>query len=297
MIGDTVYVNGEFIGQGEAKVSVFDHGFVYGDGVFEGLQAVNGGIFKLREHIERLYQSAQFLAIDIPLTPERFIEDVLETARRNSLTDGYVRPIVTRGAGPVGIRNITRLGPPNVVIIVQHEQVEGRREAFRNGISAHVVSIRRIPAECLDPQVKSCNYINNILAYLEARRAGADTAIMLDMQGYVSEGYGNNLFAVKRSSLLTPPLGSILAGITRKAVLGLAATLGIETSERPLTVYDLVTADEVFESATMAELTPITEIDGRRIGRGMVGPITQLLHQHLRSLMESGNESSKIMNS
>jgi branched-chain amino acid aminotransferase len=296
MIGEIVYVNGTFVHKDEAKISVFDHNFIYGDGVFEGLQAVNGGIFKLRQHIDRLYQSARFLAIEIPMTPEKFIGDVLETGRRNRLKDGYMRPVVSRGVGPVGVRNMDELGPPTIVIIAQHEKIEDRRSAFESGISAHVASVRRIPPECMDPRVKTCNYINNILAYMEAKHAGAHTAIMLDMQGYVSEGYGNNLFAVKDGVLLTPPIGNILAGITRETVLELAAKHEIKTLERPMTVYDFVNADEVFESATMAELTPIVEIDGRKVAEGKVGQITGRLHRELRTLMERGEESARITN-
>lgn len=296
MIADIVYVNGEFVHKDKAVVSVFDHNFVYGDGVFEGLQAVSGGVFKLRQHIERLYHSARFLAIDIPMPIEKFLEDVLETARRNRLRDGYMRPVVSRGVGPVGVRNMHELGTPTVVIIAQHERIEDRRSAFESGITAHVASIRRIPPECIDPRVKTCNYINNILAYMEAKHAGAGTAIMLDLQGYVSEGYGNNLFAVKNGVLLTPPLGNILAGITRDTVLDLARAHGIEAHERAMTVYDLLSADEVFESATMAELTAIVNVDGRKVADGKVGPMTKRLHRELRALMESGRESSRIMN-
>jgi branched-chain amino acid aminotransferase len=296
MVGEIVYVNGAFVHKDDAKISVFDHNFNYGDGVFEGLQAVSGGVFKLRRHIDRLYQSARFLAIQIPMTADKFMVDVLETARRNRLRDGYMRPVVSRGVGPVGVRNMNELGPPTVVIIAQHEKIEDRRSAFESGVSAHVASVRRIPPECIDPRVKSCNYINNILAYMEAKHAGAHTAIMLDTQGYVSEGYGNNLFAVKDGLLLTPPIGNILAGITRETVIELAAALELKTVERPMTVYDFVNADEVFESATMAELTPIVEIDGRKVGDGKVGQSTRRLHLELRTLMESGRESSPISN-
>ncbi|MCC7272281.1 MAG: aminotransferase class IV, partial [Alphaproteobacteria bacterium] len=212
MIGDLVYLDGALVAKDAAKVSVFDHGFVYGDGVFEGLQAVAGGIFRLADHVERLYRSARFLEIAVPIAPAAMTAAILETARRNGLRDGYVRPIVTRGAGPMGVRHIDKLGTPTLVIVAQHERIEDRRAVFDEGITAHVSSLRRIPPEAMDPRVKSCNYINNIMAYLEAKHAGAGTAIMLDMQGYVAEGYGNNVFAVDHGTLLTPPLGNILAG-------------------------------------------------------------------------------------
>lgn len=296
MIGDFVYLNGDFVPHGEAKVSVFDHNFVYGDGLFEGLQAVNGGIFRLAEHVERLYRSARFLAIEIPLAPAQMTEAILETARRNRMRDGYLRPMVSRGVGPMGVRNIARLGPPTVVIVAQHEAVAGGKDASK-GVKAHVASIRRIPPECLDSRVKSCNYVNNIMAYLEAHAAGCDSAIMLDLQGYVAEGYGNNICAVDKGALVTPPLGNILAGITRAAVIELAGRLGIPVAERPMTVYDLVCAEEVFETATMAEIVPVSEIDGRKVGDGAVGPVTRQLHIALRRLMESGEQSAPIYNS
>jgi branched-chain amino acid aminotransferase len=297
MIGEFVYINGDLVPHAEAKISVFDHNFVYGDGVFEGLQAVNGGIFRLADHVERLYRSARFLSIEIPLTPAQMISAILGTARRNRMRDGYVRPMISRGVGPMGVRNMHKLGPPTIVIVAQHEEVAGGKDTTSKGIRAHVASIRRIPPECLDSRVKSCNYVNNIMAYLEAQAAGCDTAVMLDMQGYVAEGYGNNICAVERGSLVTPPIGNILAGITRAAVIELAQKQGIPVVERAMTVYDLVCADEVFETATMAEIVPIAEIDGRKVGDGGVGPVTKRLHADLRRLMASGEQSAPIYNS
>ncbi|MBM3490544.1 MAG: branched-chain-amino-acid transaminase [Alphaproteobacteria bacterium] len=296
MIGEWVYVNGEFAKKDEAKVSVFDHAFVYGDGIFEGLQAVNGGVFKLDRHIERFYRSARYMEITMPLSPEAMTAAILETARRNGLRDGYMRPMVSRGVGPMGIRNMAQLSAATVVIVAQHERIEDRKAAFEKGIRAHIASIRRVPSECLDSRVKSANYINNIMAYLEAKHAGYDTAILLDMQGNVAEGYGNNVFAVDGGALLTPPVGNILAGITREAVMELAKGMNLPTEVRPMTVYDLVTAEEVFDSASMSELTPIVDVDGRRIGDGRPGPVTKRLHRALRELMESGRQSAAIFN-
>ena len=296
MIGEHVYVNGAFFPKDEAKISVFDHSFVYGDGVFEGLQAVNGGIFKLGEHVDRLYRSARYLGFEPPVAPPQLTEAILDTARRNNLRDGYVRPIVSRGVGPMGVRNSHLLGPGSVVIVAQHERIEDKRDAFENGERAHVASLRRIPPDCFDSRAKTCNYVNNILAYLEAKNAGCDTAIMLDMQGYVAEGYGSNVFAVREGVVETPPPGNILAGITRATVLDLCRELGIPARERPMTVYDLVAADEAFESATMAELVPIVDIDGRKVGTGMPGPIVGRLHKALKELMASGRESAPIFN-
>jgi branched-chain amino acid aminotransferase len=294
MLGDFVYVNGEYFPPADAKVSVFDHGFIYGDGVFEGLQAANGAIFRLDAHMDRLYRSAKYMEIEIPLTRAAFIAAILETARRNNLHTGYLRPVVSRGAGPTGLRNMDKLGPPTVVIIAQHE-TEGKHASY-GGVTAHVTSIRRIPSECVDSRVKSCNYINNILAYLETRHCGAQTAVMLDLQGNVSEGYANNIFAVDGGTVITPPLGNVLAGITRDVIIELCRTLTIPIVERPLTVYDLVTGSEVFESSTLGEIVPIASIDGQVIGDGAPGPVTLRLAQALRKLIDSGVESTGFFN-
>jgi branched-chain amino acid aminotransferase len=294
MIGDIVYVNGAFVKKDEASVSVFDHGFVYGDGIFEGLQAVNGGVFKLDAHLARLYRSARYMGFAIPLAREAFAEAVLETARRNGLCDGYLRPIVSRGAGPMGIRHLDKLGPPTIVIVAQHEHVEDRARVFERGLAGHVVSLRRIPSECLDARVKSCNYINNVLAYVEAKQAGADAAIMLDIHGNVAEGYGSNLFAVRDGVVMTPPLGNVLEGITRETVLEICRAEGIPCREPAMTVYDLVTAEEVFETATLAEVTPIVSIDGRVVGDGRPGSLTRRLHAELKRVMASGAHSRAI---
>ncbi len=294
MIGEYIWLNGVIVPRDEAKVSVLDHNFVYGDGAFEGLQVVNGGIFKLDRHIDRLYDSARYLAIDIGMPRGRFIDAVVETARRNRMHDGYLRPVVSRGAGPVGIRHMDRLGPATVVIIAQHEEA-GRAQALDRGLSAQVVSQRRVPSQCIDARVKSCNYINNVLAYLEAKHAGADTAIMLDIAGNVAEGYGSNIFAVRRGRVVTPALGDILEGITRATVLDLCREAAIPTGETRLSVYDLLTADEVFETATLAEISPIIAVNGRPIGAGKAGPIARQLHAALRKLMVEGRMSTPVL--
>jgi branched-chain amino acid aminotransferase len=294
MIGDFVYINGEFFAPQDAKVSVFDHGFIYGDGIFEGLQAANGGIFRLDAHMDRLYRSAKYMEIEIPLTRGAFIAAILETAQRNNLREGYMRPVVSRGAGPTGLRNMDKLGPPTVAIITQHE-TEGKHQPGK-GVAAHVTSIRRIPSECLDSRVKSCNYINNILAYLETKHCGAESAIMLDLHGNVSEGYANNIFAVDGSTVVTPPLGNVLAGITRDVIIELCRSQEIPIVERPLTVYDLVTGSEAFESSTLGEVVPIATIDGQVIGDGTPGPVTNRIRLALRKLIDSGRESTPIFN-
>ena len=296
MIGDYVYINGEFLPQADAKVSVFDHGFVYGDGCFEGLQVSDGAIFRLDAHIDRLFRSALYLQIEIPLSRGDLIAVILETAQRNALRRGYMRPIITRGAGPTGLRNMKSLGAPTVVVLAQHE-TEGKNPG-NGAVTAHVTSIRRVPSECLDSRVKSCNYINAILAYLEAAHCGAQSAIMLDLQGNVSEGYANNIFCVDGTTVITPPLGNILAGITRQALIDICRGRDdITLVERPLTVYDLVASPEVFESSTLGEIVPIGSIDGRTIGTGAPGPVTRLLQGALRELIASGTQSTRIFNS
>jgi branched-chain amino acid aminotransferase len=187
-----------------------------------------------------------------------------------------------------------RLGPATVVIIAQHEEA-GRAQALDRGLSAQVVSLRRVPSQCIDARVKSCNYINNVLAYLEAKHAGADTAIMLDIAGNVAEGYGSNIFAVRRGRVITPALGDILEGITRETVLDLCREAAIPTEETLLSVYDLLTADEVFETATLAEISPIIAVNGRPIGAGKVGPIARQLHAALRKLMVEGRMSTPVL--
>ncbi len=294
MLGGTVYINGDFFSEKDARISVFDHGFVYGDGVFEGIQIVSGGIFKLDEHIDRLYKSAHYVEIPIPLTPAEFRNAIIDLCRRNNIADGYIRPIVTRGAGPMGIRNMDQLGPTSIVIITQNEGKPGRRDIARAERQAQISAIRRIPRECLDPGVKTCNYLNNILAYLQAKHAGVSSAIMLDMNGFVAEGYASNIFAVRNGEVWTPTEGSILRGITRDTIRQICRDSSIPYSERQLTVYDLVNAEEVFETASMLEIVPITTIDGKRVGSGKSGPITQKLYTALRSLMESGTSSTPI---
>ncbi|MCW5886844.1 MAG: branched-chain-amino-acid transaminase [Anaerolineales bacterium] len=289
-----IYVNGEFCAYENAKISVFDHGFVYGDGIFEGIQVVDGLIFKLEAHVDRLFRSAQFLKIEVPLSKSEMTKAIISVAHRAGLKDGYIRPVVSRGAGPLGMRNMSKLSPATVVIIPQNEDAKAKDSLRKKGITAHISSIRRIPTDALDSRVKSCNYINNILAYLEALECGADTAIMLDATGHVCETHGSNIFVVRDGALYTPPVGNILDGITRQTVFELCAAKNMPCSERDLTLYDLITADEVFETATMIELMPITRIDGYQIAAGKVGPMSQALHSGLRELMKGERYGTPI---
>jgi len=293
MIGDWVYVNGEICARDDAKVSAFDHGFLYGDGVFEGIAVSSRAIFKLDAHLDRLAESARYLAIAAP-DRKTLRSAILAIARRNELSEGYPRVVVTRGAGPVGIRNMDKLGAPTVVIIAQHETRAARAGVYERGLRAIVSSLRRTPPACVDAKAKTCNYINNILAYLEARDAGADTAILLDIDGFVAEDYAANLFCVTRGKVRTPHLGSILNGITRQTVLRICAESAIPHEETRLTLHDLYNADEVFETGSLAEIKPIVSIASRTIGGGTPGPVTRQLHSSLRALMESGKESAPL---
>jgi branched-chain amino acid aminotransferase len=243
-----VHINGSFVSEAEARISVFDHGFLYGDGVFEGIRAYNGRIFCLDEHIDRLFESAESIMIKIPLSHKEMKNAIIETVRRNDLKDAYIRPVVSRGKGALGL-------DPRVKVIT--------------------TTWRRNGPDILSPRIKSTNYLNNILAKLQANAAGAQDAIFLNEQGYVCELTGDNLFIIKEARVITPPLWSgVLDGITRREVLRVAAEQGFETAEEPLSLHDLYTSDECFCTATRIEVLPIVWIDGRQIGDGMPGPTT-----------------------
>ncbi|MEM0084490.1 MAG: branched-chain-amino-acid transaminase [Candidatus Methanomethylicia archaeon] len=282
-----IYINGEFYPESEAKISVFDHGLLYGDGVFEGIRAYNGRVFKLEEHIDRLYESAKTLDIKIPLSKEEFKEIILETLRRNKLTTAYIRPIVTRGIGKLGL-DPRHCEKPTIIVIPQRIEQYPSIAAHKRTIKAIVSSIRRTPPFCLPASAKVLNYQNNILAKIEAIHCGADEAIMLDWRGYVCEGTGANIFIVKRGMLMTPPLyASILPGITRQTIIEIAKRVGIEVLERDLTIHDLYNADEVFLTGTGVEIQPVVEVDGRKIGNGEVGPITMRIIEEFKKEVES----------
>jgi branched-chain amino acid aminotransferase len=273
-----VYLNGKFVPAAEATVSVFDRSFVYGDGVFEGIEVENGGIFKLEAHVERLYRSAVFLRIAIPIPKSEMQEAIVEVVRRSELRDGYVRPLVSRGAGPLGLERVAELGPPTVVVMPQHRP---RKEA--RSYRAVILSTRRNPPQCLDPRVKSNNYLNNVLGKFEQLDAGADAGIFLDVDGFVSECCGENLFAVREGGLATPPATRTLDGITRQTVIGLAREAGIQVVEIEMTRYDLYTADELFLTATLSGIGYMVEVDGRRIGSGEAGSLSRRLYELYRT--------------
>lgn len=271
-----VYVNGRYVPKEEASVSVFDHGFLYGDGIFEGIRAYNGRVFKLEEHLDRLYESAHTLILNIPLTKDEMREAVLETCRRNGLKDCYIRLVVSRGAGDLGL-DPRKCRQATVIVIADRIQLYPE-EMYRNGLRVATVPTRRNAAETLNPRIKSLNYLNNILAKIEANLSGYPEVILLSAEGYVTECTGDNIFIVKKGILITPPkYMGILEGITRNTVMDLARERGIPVVEEVFTRHDLFNADECFLTGTAAEVVPVVESDGRRIGDGHPGPITTLL--------------------
>lgn len=280
-----VYINGELVPEDQAKVSVFDHGLLYGDGAFEGIRVYGGRIFKLHEHVERLFRSAHHLAIEVPLDRAGLTEAVLRTARANEMVDGYIRITLTRGVGlgldPKQIRN------PTLVIIASKLSLYPK-EMYENGLEIVTTFLRVPPAQALEPRIKSLGkYINNILAKMEANRAGAGEGLMLSCDGYVAEATGDNIFIVDKGSLATPPAYiGILEGITRATTMELARQIGIPVSERLLTLYDIYNADECFLTGTAAELIPAVKVDGRKIGNGRPGPITRRLMEEFKALVE-----------
>lgn len=280
-----VYLDGSYVPEEEAAVSVFDHGLLYGDGVFEGIRAYNGRIFRLAEHIDRLFDSAKAIDLTVPLSREEFAGVIRETLRKNGLTNAYIRPIVTRGAGTMGLDPQKCPKPTVICIAIEWGAMYG--DLYEKGLTAVTVSVRRNAAESLPPGIKSLNYLNNILAKIEANCKGGDEAIMFDTNGYVSEGSGDNIFVVKDGVINTPPTLNNLRGITRAAVIDLAEQQGIPVREQNLGHFDLYTADEVIVTGTAAEVAPITTIDGRSIGSGRPGPVTRQLMDGFRALTES----------
>ena len=270
-----IYIDGKYLPEGLAKVSVFDHGLLYGDGVFEGIRAYNGRIFRLKEHLDRLYDSAKTVDIQPPISKEAMTEAICETLRRNKLKDAYIRPIITRGVGDLGLDPRKCEKASVIVIAVTWGAMYG--DLYEKGLKAITVSVRRNAAESLPPNVKSLNYLNNILAKIEANYKGGDEAIFFDTNGYVAEGSGDNLYIVKNGEIITPHTLNNLRGITRMVVKEIAESLGITFREQNLGYFDLYTADELICTGTAAEIGPITWVDGRVIGSGKVGPITRQL--------------------
>ncbi len=268
-----VYIDGKYVDSTEAKVSVFDHGLLYGDGIFEGIRIYGGNIFRLDEHLERLEQSAKAIMLAMPLSRPDMAEAVCETCRRNKLTDGYIRLVITRGAGDLGLAPWL-CEKPTVFIIASKISLYPQ-EYYENGLSIVTVPTRRIAPDALPPTIKSLNYLNNILAKIEARNSGALEAIMLNTQGYVAECTADNVFIVQKGEVLTPAASAgALKGITRSTIFDIARGLGVGIREADLTRYDIWCSDECFLTGTGAEVIPVVKLDGRVIGNGKPGPIT-----------------------
>lgn len=288
-----IYIDGEYYPKSQAKVSVYDHGLLYGDGVFEGIRAYNSVVFKLKEHIDRLYRSARVIMLNIPLTKEEMINAVLETLRKNNLRDAYIRLVVTRGIGDLGL-DPRKCPKPTVIIITDVIKLHSG-EPKEKGIRAMIVWVKRDPVDATSHEVKSLNYLNSILGKIEANIAGFDEAICLDKNGHISEGVAENLFIVQNGKVLTPPTSTgALVGITRDIVMKIAEKLGYKAIESTITPTDLFTAEEAFFTGTAAEIIPIVEVNKRMIGDGKPGPITRLLMQEFEKIVRDPKEGTSI---
>ncbi len=280
-----IYISGKFVPQEDAKVSVFDHGLLYGDGVFEGLRSYRGKVFRLREHIVRLYESARAIWLEIPMSQEAMCDAVHEAVRVNKIDDGYVRLVVTRGAGTLGL-DPNRCSNPQVIIIADAISLYPQ-ELYEKGLEIVTVSVQRTSSAALSPRIKSLNYLNNILAKIEGLQAGCIEALMLNHKGEAAECTGDNIFLVRRGVLYTPPLDAgILGGITREAVIEIAKDAGTEVREVALTKHDVYVADECFLTGTAAEVVPVVKVDSRTIGTGKPGPMTRDLEKRFKKLTQ-----------
>lgn len=279
-----IYMSGQFVPQSEAKVSVFDHGFLYGDGIFEGIRVYEGNIYKSREHLIRLYESAKSIMLNIPMEIDELEEAMVETVKRNNLENAYIRLVISRGVGDLGLDPYS-CKQPEVIIIASQVKLFPQ-ELYEKGLDIVTVATRRNTPDALNPKIKSLNYLNNVLVKLEARRAGVLEALMLNHEGYVCEGSGDNIFLVKKGKLITPPtyLGA-LEGITRESIMQIAQAKGYEVVETPFTRHDVYVADECFLTGTAAEVIPVVSVDDRIIGDGTPGPITKELIQSYRQVV------------
>jgi branched-chain amino acid aminotransferase len=282
-----VFIDGKFHPKADAKVSVYDHGLLYGDGVFEGIRAYDNVVFRLKEHIERLYRSARSIMLQVPITHEQMITAVLSTLKKNKLKDAYIRLVVTRGVGDLGL-DPKKCAKATVIIITEPAIALHSKEKKEKGITAMVTWVKRDSVDATSHEIKSLNYLNSVLAKIESNSAGVDEAICLDKTGFVSEGVAENIFIVKEDDLITPPTSTgALPGITRATVMELAGKLGYTVTERNVTPNELFTADEVFLTGTAAEITPVREVNRRIIGTGKIGPITgKLLREFYRIVRE-----------
>lgn len=282
-MGLTIYLDGQYLDQADAKISVFDHGLLYGDGIFEGIRAYQGCIFRLEQHLDRLYSSAKYIMLDIPISREELIEATIETVRRNNLRDAYIRLVVTRGVGDLGLAPWKC--PKASIFIIASTIKLYPPEMYEQGMDIVTVPTTRNRNEALNARAKTLNYLNNILAKIEARNAGVEEALMLDASGFVAECTGDNIFLIQGTRVLTPPtyLGA-LKGITRDCFIELAQKEGMEVIEQPFTRFDVYESNEVFLTGTAAEAIPVVKVDGRVIGDGKPGPVTKRLIQRFHSI-------------
>ncbi|AJD90853.1 branched-chain amino acid aminotransferase [Jeotgalibacillus malaysiensis] len=279
-----IFLDGEFVSKENAKISVYDHGFLYGDGVFEGIRSYNGNVFRLEEHLVRLYDSAKSILLEIPYTKEEMQQIIIETLQKNELKDGYIRLVVSRGVGNLGLDPFTCKRPS--VIVIAESLALFPKKLYETGIEIVTVASRRNRSDVLSPKVKSLNYLNNILVKIEAGLAGVPEALMLNDQGYVAEGSADNIFIVRGNKILTPPgyVGA-LEGITRNAIIELAKAKGYEMEEAVFTRHDVYVADEVFLTGTAAEVIAVVKVDGRTVGDGTPGQVTNDLLESFRELV------------
>ncbi|MCB2154753.1 branched-chain-amino-acid transaminase [bacterium] len=288
---EVIYLDGEFVAKGDAKISVFDHGLLYGDGVFEGIRLYEKNIFRFEQHLDRLWSSARSIMLDIPMSREEMIEATCETCRRNGLTNGYIRLVVTRGVGDLGLAPWI-CKKPSVFIIAAGIQLYPK-ELYENGLQIVTAATRRIAPDTFSARVKSLNYLNNIMAKINAQNAGAPEALLLNREGYVVEATADNVFLIKDGMITTPPtyIGA-LRGITRDAAIDIARHQGYTVREEPFALYEVYDADEMFLTGTAAEVISVVKVDGRTIGNGKPGPITNKLLQEFRAI--TATDGTKI---
>jgi branched-chain amino acid aminotransferase len=278
-----IYISGKLYNKEDAKISVYDHGLLYGDGVFEGIRSYSGKVFRMKEHLDRLWDSAKAIWLQIPISKEEMAKAIEETLKVNEITDGYIRVLVTRGAGSLGL-DPNRCSNPQVIVIADRISLYPE-ELYQKGLKIVTVSVMRNHSAALSPRIKSLNYLNNILAKIEGFQAGCIEALLLNHKGEVAECTGDNIFMVRRNCLLTPPPDAgILEGVTREVVMGLAREMGIEVREVALTKHDIYIADECFLSGTAAEVVPVVTVDCRTIGEGTPGPITRKLMKRFHEI-------------
>jgi len=288
-----IYIDGQYYPKSQAKISVYDHGFLYGDGVFEGIRAYNGVVFKLKEHVDRLYRGAHAIMLNIPLTKEQMVQAVVQTLRKNKMKDSYIRLIVSRGVGDLGLD--PRKCPKASVIIITDTINIKAGNASETGVTALITWVRRNPVDATTSEVKSLNYLNSILGKIEANACGADEAICLEQNGCIAEGVGENVFIIKNGEILTPPTSTgALSGITAEAIYKLCESLKIKLTVTNLTAYMLFTADEAFFTGTAMEVVPIREVNKRVIGSGKPGPVTKKLMAEFKKVIADPVNGTKI---